>query len=158
MNGSAVDKRLKAMANKTSLPTKAELNALIELLAATGDEADEIDSAREPQTSAEITNLAEDLVGRLERGIEEMRAKGEEVPVTLSNTVQSLHAHLEQEPKEVDAEKWIDSLLAGQIPAGRGKDAGGVPAFRSLRMDLLTEEDLEILKEMAEEIRAQKES
>ncbi len=146
------------MANKTSLPTKAELNALIELLAATADEADETDSAREPQTSAEITNLAEDLVGRLERGIEEMRAKGEEVPAALSNTVQLLHADLEEETGDVTTEAWVDSLLAGRVPPGRGQPTGDAAAFRDLNKDLLTEEDLKILKEMAEEIRRQKES
>jgi len=146
------------MSDKTSLPTKAELNALIELLATTADEAEEIDSAREPQTSAEVADLAEDLVGRLERGIEEMRAKGEEVPAALSNTVQLLHAHIEQEASEVTTEEWVDSLLAGRVPPGRGQPAAGAAAFRSLRMDLLTEDDLKILKEMAEEIRAQKES
>lgn len=156
-NGSAVDKRLKEMSDKTSLPTKAELNALIELLAATGDEADEIDSAREPQTSAEITNLAEDLVGRLERGIEEMRAKGEEVPAALSTSVQLLHDHIDEETRDVTTEEWVDSLLAGRVPPGRGHPTG-MPSFRSLRRDLLTEDDLEMLRQMAEEIRAQKES
>jgi hypothetical protein len=145
------------MANKTSLPTKAELNALIEVLAATDDETGEVNSVGEPLTSAEVTNLAEDLVGRLERGLAEMRAKGEEVPAALSNTVQLLHAHLEEETGDVTTEEWVDSLLAGRVPPGRGRPTG-MPAFRSLRMDLLTEDDLEMLRQMAEEIRSQKES
>ena len=146
------------MSNKTSLPTKAELNALIELLAATGDEADEVDSAREPQTRAEVNNLAQDLVGRLERGMEKMRANAEEVPAALSTTVQLLHAHIEEEASEVTTEEWVDSLLAGRVPPGRGQPDADALAFRSLRKDLLTEDDLKILQEMAEEIRRQKES
>jgi len=77
VNGSAVDTRLKAMANKSSLPTKAELDALIELLASMDDDADEVNSAGESLTGADVTNLAEDLVGRLERGVAEMRSQGE---------------------------------------------------------------------------------
>ncbi len=146
------------MANKTSLPTKAELNALIELLAATDDETDEVNSAGEPVTSADVTSLAEDLVGRLERGIEDMRANAEEVPAALSNTVQLLHDHIDEETSDVTTEEWVDSLLAGRVPPGRGQPTGDAPAFRSLDKDLLTEEDLKILKEMAEEIRRQKES
>jgi hypothetical protein len=145
------------MANKTSLPTKAELNALIEVLAATDDETGAVDSAGEPLTSGEVTNLAEDLVGRLERGVAEMRSKAEDVPAALLNTVQLLHHHIDEETRDVTTEEWVDSLLAGQVPAGRGHSSG-VPAFRSLRMDLLTEDDLEMLRQMAEEIRSQKES
>ena len=157
VNGPAVDKRLKAMANKASLPTKAELNALIELLAATDDEADEVNSAGEPLTRDDVTNLAEDLVGRLERGVAEMRSHGEEVPAALSASVQLLHDHIDEETGDVTTEEWVDSLLAGRVPPGRGRPTG-MPAFRSLRMDLLTEDDLEMLREMAEEIRRQKES
>jgi hypothetical protein len=146
------------MANKTSLPTKAELDVLIELLAATADEPDDVSSSRQPETNSDVTNLAEDLVKRLERGIEEMRASSEDVPEALSNTVQLLHAHIDQETRDITTEEWVDSLLSGRVPPGRGQSTGHAPTFRSLRMDLLTEDDLEILKEMAEEIRRQKES
>jgi hypothetical protein len=158
VNGPAVDKRLKAMANKTSLPTKAELDALIEVLATTDDETDQANSLGE-LGSVETTNLAADLVTRLERGIQELRTNGEEAPLALTKTVDLLHQHIEQEATEepVDPKEWIDALLAGERPTVTGTLGGG-PAFRTLRMDLLTEDDLEILKEMAEEVRSQKES
>jgi hypothetical protein len=145
------------MANKASLPTKAELNALIELLAATDDEADEVNSAGEPLTSADVTNLAEDLVGRLERGMAEMRSKAEDVPAALSNTVQLLQDHIGEETRDGTTEEWVDSLLAGRVPPGRGQPTG-MPSFRNLRRDLLTEDDIEMLRQMAEEIRSQEES
>jgi hypothetical protein len=144
------------MANKTSLPTKAELDALINVLETIDDETDRADSLGE-SGSVENTNPAADLVARLERSIGEMRTNGEEAPPALTKTVELLHEHIEHEATEVEKE-WIDSLLAGRLPAGRKVTGEISPSFRSLRMDLLTEEDLRMLKEMAEEIRGQKES
>jgi hypothetical protein len=145
------------MSNKTSLPTKAELTALINVLEGGDDPLGETISAGELEDK-DITELAGQLVVRIERGVSEMRASGEEIPAALSKTVQLLHSHLEQENEDVDPEEWIDRLLAGRMPPGRAKTDGRVAAFRSLRMDLLTEDDLRILKEMAEEIRSQKET
>src|SRR5260221_7231291 len=145
------------MLNKTSLPTQAELNILIDVLDGAGGETSELEPLQ-ALGAVDVTNLAEDLVGRLERGIEEMRANAQDVPAALSNTVELLHAHIEQEPPDVTTEEWVDSLLAGRVPPGRGQPTGDAPAFRDLDKDLLTEEDLKILKDMAEEIRRQKES
>ncbi len=147
------------MANKSSLPTKAELDALIEVLGTIDDETDRANSLGEVG-SIDNTNLVADLVVRLERSREEMRTNGEEAPPALTKTIDLLHQQIELEATKasVNPEEWIDSLLAGEIPAGRRMTGETIPAFRSLNMDLLTEDDLRILKEMAEEIRAEKES
>jgi hypothetical protein len=78
----------------------------------------------------------------------------------LTTTIGLLHQHIELGATEaaVNPEEWIDSLLAGELPAGRTMTGEMSPAFRSLNMDLLSEDDLRMLKEMAEEIRAKKES
>jgi hypothetical protein len=159
VNGSAVDKRLKAMANKSSLPTKAELDALIEVLGTIDDERDRADSLGQVG-GIDSMNLAADLVARLERSREEMRTNGEVGPPALTKTIDLLHQQIELEATEAseNPEAWIDSLLAGELPGGRRITGETSPVFRSLKMDLLTEDDLRILKEMEEEIRAEKES
>lgn len=145
-NGSAVDKRLNTMTEKASLLNEAELDALIEMLSSPGDENDDAIAWSESDG-----RLAEELAGRLERGSAELRARGEDLPTNLSKTLASLDAHM-RENKPMSAQAWIDALLAGERPTGRA----GAPAFRTLRRDLLTEEDVKILKEIAQEIRSQK--
>ena len=144
------------MANKSTLPTKAELDALIEVLETIDDETSG-DSSSGESGSIDSANLAGDLVVRLERLGEEMRTSGEQVSPALTTTIGLLHQHIELEAA-VNPEEWIDSLLAGELPAGRTMTGEMSPAFRSLNMDLLSEDDLRMLKEMAEEIRAKKES
>jgi hypothetical protein len=146
------------MADKSTLPTKAELDALIEVLGTIDEETDRAYPLGD--FDRVNTNLVADLVVRLERSREEMRTNGEEAPPALTKTIDLLHQHIELEATEaaVNPEEWIDSLLAGELPAGRMMTGEPIPAFRSLNMDLLSEDDLRILKEMAEEIRAKKES
>jgi hypothetical protein len=146
------------MANKSTLPTKAELDALIDVLGTIAEETDRAYSFGE--LGSVNTNLVADLVVRLERSREEMRTKGEEVPPALTKTIELLHQQIELEAPEAseNPEEWIDSLLAGELPGGRRITGETSPAFRSLKMDLLTEDDLRILKEMEEEIRVEKES
>jgi hypothetical protein len=145
-NGSAVNKRL-----KSALPNEGDLKALIQLLS-TGADEDFV-----AMQVGDVKESAQDLVVRLERRIREMRAQGEQVPPGLSRMVKRLGAYVEEQAAYAEGEARIDSLLAGQLPPGRTQIAGGA-SFRSLRMDLLTAEDLEILKEMQEEIRLQKNS
>lgn len=133
------------MTEKDSLLNEAELDALIEMLSSPGDEND--DAIAWSQSDG---RLAEELAGRLERGAAELRARGEDVPANLSKTLASLDVHV-RENQPMSPQGWIDSLLAGERPTGRA----GAPAFRTLRRDLLTDEDVKILKEIAQEIRSQ---
>jgi hypothetical protein len=138
------------MDKKISLPTKAELAAFINHLEGAADSSSEDVRAL---TEAETAALAADLLVRLERGVAEMKANGESPPVALLETIELLRAHDEQqtETEGIDPHKWIESLLAGQIPPER-INAPTSLSFRSLRTDLMTEEDREILREMAEEV------
>jgi hypothetical protein len=149
-HGSAVDKRREDMGNKSSLPTKAELAAFIDHLEGATDSSSEDMTAL---TDTETAHLAADLLVRLEHGVAEMKTNGESVPPTVLETIELLRAHNDKESERIDPHEWIKSLLAGNIPAGRANAPRGL-SFRSLRTDLLTDEDREILREMAEEVRA----
>jgi len=134
------------MTEKASLLNEAELDALIEMLSSPGDENDDAIAWSESDA-----RLASELASRLERGLAELRARGDDVPPNLSKTVESLGTHV-RENRPMSAQEWIDALLAGERPVSRA----GAPSFRTLRRDLLTEDDVKILKDIAQEIRSQK--
>lgn len=149
------------MADKTPLPTHDQLRKLLDKLFPPDEEMDEVSAAAILEDmGVDTSQLAGDLRARLEREVQELQAKGEDVPQPLLDALSSL------QPKEapedhaaLDPEVWIDNLIAGRMSShltGSG-EARHLQAFRSRNMEFLTEEDLRILEELAAELRSEME-
>ena len=145
------------MADKTPLLPLAELQRLIEKLVPANEDMDELSaSIILTREGVDLGTLPDDLKVRLERGLEEMRAKGEEVPPELVEMVALLEKDPEPETQaDIELGAWIDSLLAGQVPGGAMGASQQRQAFRSMRKEGLTENDLLILERLAAEIQSQ---
>lgn len=80
--------------NHSPLPTHAQLERLIERLLPPDEEMDEVSAAiileRE---GVDRSKLADELKGRVERRVEELRAQGEDVPQALLEVVAMLESH-----------------------------------------------------------------
>lgn len=80
--------------NYSPLPTHAELERLIERLLPPDEEMDEISAAiileRE---GVDRSKLADELKGRMERRVKELRAQGRDVPQTLLDTLARFGHH-----------------------------------------------------------------
>lgn len=155
--GSAVDKRRKEMENKNPLPSREELKRFIESLTPPNEEMDDVSATIVlEQAGVDVGAFPNDLMARLDREVEEMRAREEEVPAPLLEFAEALHRQIEAAKEtSTDPETHIKNLLAKRFPPG---DAASLRAsFRSLRMELLTEEDLRLLEDLYEELKSRKE-
>jgi hypothetical protein len=150
------------MAERTPLPTKAQLRKLLERLLPPNEEMDEVSAAiileRE---GVDRSTLADELKGTVERRVEELRAQGKDVPQALLDTLNTLESddESEEEHPSIDPDTWIDSLLSGRMPGNLPEPdrAHLLQAFRSRNIEFLTEEDLRILEGLASELEGEDE-
>lgn len=146
------------MADKTPLPTHDQLKKLLDRLLPPDEEMDEVSAAAILEDmGVDTSTLPGDLRARLEREVQELQTKGEDVPQPLLDALSSLQPKEAPEDYTVlDPEVWIDNLIAGRMPSyltGSGQ-ARHLQAFRSRNMEFLTEEDLRILEDLAAELRS----
>jgi hypothetical protein len=146
------------MENKNPLPSREELKRFIESLTPPNEEMDEVSATIVlEQAGVDVGAFPDDLMTRLDREVEEMRAREEEVPAPLLEFTEALHRQVEAEKEEpsTDPETHIKNLLAKKVPP---RDEASLRAsFRSLRVDLLTEEDVRLLEDLYEELKSRKE-
>ena len=147
------------MADRTPLPTQAQLEKLLEMLLPPDEEMDEVSaSIILEEMGVDTSTLADDLRMRLEREVQELRAKGEDVPEPLLDALASLQAKTQpKEQTDIDPEVWIDNLIRGYIPSyltemGRAQH---LQSFRAGNMGFLTKEDLRILEELVAELQSE---
>jgi len=151
------------MADRDPLPTRAQLRKLIDKLLPQNEEMDQVSAAiileRE---GVDRSKLADELKGRFERRVEELRAEGKDVPQALLDTLAILETEdgSEEEHPSIDPYDWIDNLLAGRMPGNLTSltsqgQTRHLQAFRSRNMEFLTEEDLRILEDLAAELRSE---
>ena len=143
------------MSDRTPLPKRAELLDLLEKLLPPNEEMDEVSaSIILDQQGVDHVWLASALKSRLERRVADMHKRGEDVPPALTDMLAIVQQKTESKDEvEIDPGAWIDSLLSGHVPDTMAKPdrSGHVQAFRSRGREFLTEEDLQILREMATE-------
>lgn len=146
------------MADQIPLPSRAKLLELLEKLLPDNKDMDEVSaSIILDRQGVDRARLANALQLSLERRIAHMRASGEDVPPALAEILAILERKTEsQEEGTVDPGAWIDNLLRGPVPEIRtGADqAGHLQAFRPRGTEPLTEEDIEILRDLAAELEA----
>jgi len=147
------------MADQTPLPPRAKLIELLEKLLPDNEDMDQVSaSIILDRQGVDRARLANALQVRLERRIADLRGRGEYVPAALAEVLAILERKTEsQDEAEIDPGTWIDGLLSGQVPEsqpGAGQ-TGQVQAFRSRGTELLTEEDIEILRDLAAELEAE---
>jgi len=152
---SAIDKRGDGMPDNTPLPSRAELAKLLEKLLPENEQMDSVSAAiileREGIGRAWLANA---LRSRLERRIAGIQARGEVAPPPLDKLMSVLNSKSEVQEIEVDAESWVDSVLEGKFPQipGQLEQPGYIQAFRPRATENLTDEDIEVLREMAQEL------
>lgn len=146
------------MEDRTPLPTKAELEKLLRKVLPENEEIDALSAGtvRDEQQIGRMW-LSEALRFRLERRVAGMRERGEEIPAGLSETLLILQRKAESQVQaelDPDPKTWVDSLLNGRVPSRLPPANQSTPihAFRSAADETLTEEDLQILQELAKEI------
>jgi hypothetical protein len=82
------------MANRTSLPTHAQLKKLLEMLLPPDEEMDEVSaSVILEEMGVDTSTLADDLAMRIEQEVQELRAKGEDMPELLLEVMTTLESH-----------------------------------------------------------------
>lgn len=145
------------MSEKTALPSIEELKRFIESLTPPGDEVDEV-SARIvlERAGVDIDAFPEELMARLDSEIKDIRERGEEIPPPLMDLAEALHRQSQamSDEEALDPETHIPMLLAKQMPGGAASRP--VASFRSLRTDLLTDEDLKMLQDLYDELQSRK--
>jgi hypothetical protein len=143
------------MKDTTRLPTKAELQKLLESLLPENEEMDEFSaSIILERAGGESQEFAQGLQSRLESRVVEMRARGEEVPQALVDTLGILERRIQEEQTATEADEIIGALLQGRV-LGAVTDQNrpeAVHAFRSSGLKL-SEEDERLLEEISKELR-----
>ncbi|MCA1636554.1 MAG: hypothetical protein LC802_23410 [Acidobacteria bacterium] len=147
------------MADKTPLPTHDQLKKLLDTLLPPDEEMDEVSSAVILEEMGVDTGaLQGDLRARLEREVQELRAKGEDLPQPLLAALSSLRPKEEPEDQTgLDPEVWVDNLIAGRMPGhltGSGQ-AQHLRSFRARNVEFLAEEDRRILEELVAELQSE---
>jgi hypothetical protein len=143
------------MADQTSLPSKAKLTELLDKLLPENEEMDaESASIILDRQSVDRIWLAKALRTRLESRIADADAKGEDVPPALSEVVSVLQRNIQSHEEDMDdPDNWIDTLLSGQYPEAQTGPTY-IEAFRPRGTERLTEEDVQILRELEAELEA----
>jgi hypothetical protein len=144
------------MGDHTPLPSRAKLLELLERLLPENEDMDAVSaSIILDRQGVDRVWLANALRSRLEHRIVDMRAKGEDVPPALSEVVSDLERNTKTEEEAAsDPERWIDMLLSGQYPESESGPSKYVQAFRPRQTEPLTEEDIQILKDLEAELEA----
>lgn len=150
------------MADRSRLPDKKLLDKLYEKILGPEEEMDEV-SLREGLADYGLTpeEAIADVRVRLEKEIQDLRAKGSDVPPVLIDALASLQKS--EEPKSeniaIDADDYVDDLLEGRIPGGAigANQTSPLHAFRGLNTESLSEEDRQILERVEAELEAEDE-
>jgi hypothetical protein len=145
------------MKEPTRLPTRAELQELLEILRPPEEEMDDVSaSIIVERAGVDRAQFSARLRVRLEKRAADFRDRGEEVPQALADTLKAL------EPKTVDDDvtalspkEMIDGLLGGYLPGNAMETNRAAPmhVFRSRGVEL-TEEDIRILEEISLELQS----
>ncbi len=142
------------------LPTRAELQKLMERLLPANEQMDEFSaSIILERAGVSEEGFAQGLRSRLESRAVEMRARGEEVPQALMDTLEILERRIQDEEQGTgEADKIIGELLEGRVLGAVTEQnrPGAVHAFRSSGVEL-SEEDVRLLEEISLELRKQAE-
>lgn len=145
------------MKDTTRLPTRAELQKLLESLLPANEEMDEFSaSIIIERAGVEPGGFAEGLRSRLESRVVEMRTRGEDVPQALVDTLGILERRIQEEQSTTEADEIVGALLEGRV-LGAVPDQSrpeAVHAFRSSGLKL-SEEDERLLEEISKELREQ---
>ena len=146
------------MKDTTRLPTRAELQKLLESLLPANEEMDEFSaSVILERAGVEPEGFTQGLKSRLESRAGEMRGRGEEVPQALRETLEILEQRIQDEEEgTAEADKIIRELLQGRLLGAvtEQNSSGAVHAFRSSGVEL-SEEDVRLLEEISIELRKQ---
>lgn len=147
------------MSDKPPLPSRDELKLFIDSLTPPIEEMDEVSATVVlERAGVDVHAFPVDLMTRLDREIEELRTRGEEIPGPLTELAEVLHhqSQAAEEEELLDPETHIPRLLAGEVQSG--STTSRVASFRELRGDLLTEEDIQTLQDLYEELKARRSS
>jgi hypothetical protein len=146
------------MKDTTRLPTRAELQKLLESLLPANEEMDEFSaSIIIERAGVEPEAFTQGVRSRLESRAVEIRARGEEVPQALMDTLKILEQRIQDEEQDTaEADKIIGELLQGRVSGAEAEHnrSGTVHAFRSSGVEL-SEEDVRLLEEISIELRKQ---
>lgn len=152
---SEIDDRGDGMPDKEPLPSSAQLGELLDKLLPENEHMDGISASIILEwEDVDRPWLAHALRSRLKKRIEAMHSKGEDVPASLAELLSVVDGKVETQEVEIDADSWVDSVLRGQFPQipGQLDQHGNVQAFRPRSSQDITDEDVEVLKEMAKEL------
>jgi len=145
------------MKEPTRLPTRAELQEVLEKLLPPNEEMDNVSaSIILERAGIDLDSVTEGVRTHLEKLAAELSARGEEVPQALQDTLEALQPETEDDMAMLSPERMIDGLLSGDLPgsAMETNRAAYAHAFRSRGRELLSEEDLRILEEISLELQA----
>jgi hypothetical protein len=143
------------MTDEGPLPSSTQLGELLDKLLPENDQLDSISaSIILEREGIDRAWLAGALRSRLSKRIEGMHARGEDIPAPLAQLMKVVESKVQTQEVEIDAETWVESVLSGQFPQIPGQlgQRGLVQAFRPRATQDITDEDLEVLREMAIEI------
>src|ERR1041384_396474 len=152
---SALDKTGGGMTDEAPFPSEAQLTELLDRLLPENEDMDSVSaSIILEDAGVDRMQLATALRSRLQSRIGDMTANREDVPPVLSEVVAALDRNIEAHEKDFDdPDNWIDALLSGRYPESQMGPAY-IEAFRPRGTDPLTEEDIQILKELESELEA----
>jgi len=143
------------MQDKEPLPSSAQLGKMLEKLLPENDQMDSVSaSVILEREGVDRSWLAHAVHARLTMRIEAMRGRGEDVPPALAELLDVVDSKIETQAVEIDADTWVDSVFSGQFPQipGQLEQPGLVHAFRPRSSQDMTDEDIEVLREMAKEL------
>lgn len=154
----SVEKRHDGMKDTTRLPTRAELQKLLESLLPANEEMDEFSaSIIIERAGVEPEVFTQGLRSRLERRAADVRAQGKEVPQALLDTLELLERRIpDEEQGTAEADRIVRELLQGRVSGAMPEQnsSGPVHAFRSSGVEL-SEEDIRLLEGISKELREQ---
>lgn len=153
----SVEKRCDGMKDTARLPTRAELQKLMERLLPANEEMDEFSaSIILERAGVKPEGFTADLRSRLESRAVELRARGEEVPQALVDTLGILERRIQEAQSTTEADEIIGELLRGRVLGAvtEQNKPEAVHAFRSSGVEL-SEEDVRLLEEISKELREQ---